>query len=408
METRLNPSFVIWTVSVEFPVNSKQVVASDLPPELRYMDDVVKTHIKNELRTPSLSCDGPVMCCVCRIIFYRHSECRLALGPFFLFIAWYLIRRTKYAALIYHIRHSHQSDEILNVSITNTKSLEKCGQSAVKFSCIIVMEGDRFGLSSHWANVRSPFRSGLFLKPRKLLKGHSKGNESDEEPNKASLLARRERLVKEAEEQFLMQLREIMDETSLENEVGEIEGVAFNRYRSCSRYPFTSRQDNCEVPELRRQRQSNTSPRTSYPTHQDSNWVQMCALSVEKIRWKKCALQKVVQVASAHWEENPEREPIEADPCAKTGQKWIVKKAVVKRYQWYLSGIYHNLKHGCSQHSKNSLHNQLLSEPRLLLNSFGKQFSLGIPQSLYPLQRTLSRETVIFRTTMKAFPMEQQ
>ncbi|KAG5448117.1 hypothetical protein CSKR_106384 [Clonorchis sinensis] len=63
----------------------------------------------------------------------------------------------------------------------------------------------------------------------RTLKGHSKGNESDEEPNKASLLARRERLVKEAEEQFLMQLREIMDETSLENEVGEIEDLSTKR-----------------------------------------------------------------------------------------------------------------------------------------------------------------------------------
>ncbi|KAG5448118.1 hypothetical protein CSKR_106384 [Clonorchis sinensis] len=66
----------------------------------------------------------------------------------------------------------------------------------------------------------------------RTLKGHSKGNESDEEPNKASLLARRERLVKEAEEQFLMQLREIMDETSLENEVGEIEGKSCKSFRT--------------------------------------------------------------------------------------------------------------------------------------------------------------------------------
>ncbi|KAG5448116.1 hypothetical protein CSKR_106384 [Clonorchis sinensis] len=71
----------------------------------------------------------------------------------------------------------------------------------------------------------------------RTLKGHSKGNESDEEPNKASLLARRERLVKEAEEQFLMQLREIMDETSLENEVGEIEDLSTKRTSNQSIQP---------------------------------------------------------------------------------------------------------------------------------------------------------------------------
>ncbi|KER27836.1 hypothetical protein T265_13712, partial [Opisthorchis viverrini] len=63
----------------------------------------------------------------------------------------------------------------------------------------------------------------------KTLKGQSKGNEPDKEPDKASILVKRERLVKQADEQFLIHLREFMDKTPMENEVEETEDSSAHR-----------------------------------------------------------------------------------------------------------------------------------------------------------------------------------